>query len=1128
MPSSSTDDIMQGVTEMVAELEVGLEYGPEMESAPPLDSDLESLVSDLHLESPKDDVFMEQLQVLMERMKTGDRHVREMFESMMEKVSDLDVGKGEEGDEKGADAQNGARLPEAADAEAKDEAGEGETKAETIPSGRPSAFHPSTALDEEQDEPSNDKAAALSVFDELSVMNGRKDGRVYSSDFHVLLSGLLGADMANMIDDAASSAAEDRLLGGLTIGRGEFCEWYMNWKAGQRRQAEEARPEQSQQDTSKATAKATVPLPDGPPVAELSGSFSLGAAERLRGKEKSQSRRRARAAAPAATAAAAAASATATATATAAGPGKEPAKAWMPPPTPPFAIPMQAPAGPAPFSFGSGTFVFSTGSSNSVRERKEQKEPPNEGCSFSLGTADGAAGSSSGGGGAGGRRGKKGRRGQGRAPAASGASGPGLPMDDSDVHMTPASVPAAYAVPLQQTPAPYAFGVTPAAPASSAPSAVPGSAASSPVFEFTARKLSSGDHIAEDEDMSVGSTSSNGAGFHPSVSFESSSHASGFSMGSPETAPATRHQRHSARRSKHSKVLKSLKELETVKKHKNLAKELYRVSKYSQARSEYSCAIAIAKSARLPNQLCVLYWNRAAALMMEGHYQEAALDCRAAAAEDSTFTKALTRQARALLKAGRLAEAQEVVSNALAASHGQQEGRAELREECVKARRDIMSVRCALDNARFRMSRSQHGEASRECKAALELSPALEVAHMLWAQAQLQMKRYAEVVDGSEAAARTMAKSEESSGDPSARPPICSMGESLALYYCKALRYAGRAVDFEQALNSVNGKWPWVQQLMEKYRSVQAKKHKADRAYSQGNFRAAANAYTQALKVDKEDVEMMAKLYCNRAAAYMSLQDYHAAVEDCDAALRLKPSYHKAHLRLARCYKALQLWDDALEVIVGHSQWWILRLLSDFSCSNRSASKCVAVELPDKNSSTVIQEYEPYLSSIGAGGSDRAAVEMERDFCLRMKEEEEERRHQRYNRAGSSYYNFYEQEEEDDEDGYYYDFDGDFFSQFRPGGRGGGGRRSSGNSGQKVAARDAPKCHYTTMSISETATAVQIKKAYHRLALKHHPDKCQHPDAAERFKEIKDAYEVLGDSKARKAYDASRRQRAYC
>jgi molecular chaperone DnaJ len=63
---------------------------------------------------------------------------------------------------------------------------------------------------------------------------------------------------------------------------------------------------------------------------------------------------------------------------------------------------------------------------------------------------------------------------------------------------------------------------------------------------------------------------------------------------------------------------------------------------------------------------------------------------------------------------------------------------------------------------------------------------------------------------------------------------------------------------------------------------------------------------------------------------------------------------------------------------------------------------------------------------------------------------------------------------------------------------------------------------YEVLGVSKNASAADIKKAYRRLAMKHHPDRNTGDDAGkaeEQFKEIKAAYEVLSDEQKRAAYD---------
>ncbi|MCB0487587.1 MAG: J domain-containing protein [Cyclobacteriaceae bacterium] len=88
--------------------------------------------------------------------------------------------------------------------------------------------------------------------------------------------------------------------------------------------------------------------------------------------------------------------------------------------------------------------------------------------------------------------------------------------------------------------------------------------------------------------------------------------------------------------------------------------------------------------------------------------------------------------------------------------------------------------------------------------------------------------------------------------------------------------------------------------------------------------------------------------------------------------------------------------------------------------------------------------------------------------------------------------------------------------------------------------------YYQIMGVSPRATEAEIKRSYRKLAVLYHPDKNTSIDAEERFKEINEAYETIGDPEKRQQYDyqlrvhstfhhahtstvdsASRRRRAY-
>ncbi len=75
--------------------------------------------------------------------------------------------------------------------------------------------------------------------------------------------------------------------------------------------------------------------------------------------------------------------------------------------------------------------------------------------------------------------------------------------------------------------------------------------------------------------------------------------------------------------------------------------------------------------------------------------------------------------------------------------------------------------------------------------------------------------------------------------------------------------------------------------------------------------------------------------------------------------------------------------------------------------------------------------------------------------------------------------------------------------------------------------RDNGKEYYAILGVLQDATEEELKRAYRRLALQHHPDKNPgDPRAGERFKEISEAYAVLMDQQKRRQYDAFRQAQA--
>src|SRR5688572_7028006 len=66
------------------------------------------------------------------------------------------------------------------------------------------------------------------------------------------------------------------------------------------------------------------------------------------------------------------------------------------------------------------------------------------------------------------------------------------------------------------------------------------------------------------------------------------------------------------------------------------------------------------------------------------------------------------------------------------------------------------------------------------------------------------------------------------------------------------------------------------------------------------------------------------------------------------------------------------------------------------------------------------------------------------------------------------------------------------------------------------------KDYYAILGVSYTATELEIKRTYRRLAVKYHPDKNPDPKVETLFKEINEAYDTLSDPEKKVFYDLKR------
>lgn len=87
-------------------------------------------------------------------------------------------------------------------------------------------------------------------------------------------------------------------------------------------------------------------------------------------------------------------------------------------------------------------------------------------------------------------------------------------------------------------------------------------------------------------------------------------------------------------------------------------------------------------------------------------------------------------------------------------------------------------------------------------------------------------------------------------------------------------------------------------------------KNEGNQAFAAGKYEEAIELYTKAVKAGGEDREV-AVFHKNRAAAYLKLDQYKEAVDDCDATLRVIPEDPKALFRRSQAFEALERYEEA-------------------------------------------------------------------------------------------------------------------------------------------------------------------------------------------------------------------------
>ncbi|XP_019414499.1 PREDICTED: inactive TPR repeat-containing thioredoxin TTL3-like [Lupinus angustifolius] len=320
---------------------------------------------------------------------------------------------------------------------------------------------------------------------------------------------------------------------------------------------------------------------------------------------------------------------------------------------------------------------------------------------------------------------------------------------------------------------------------------------------------------------------------------------------------------------------------------KIMGNEDYKNGRFAEALALYDAAIAID-----PNKASYRS-NRSAALTALGRLLEAVFECREAIRIDSHYHRAHHRLGSLYFRLGE-------VDSAL--YHYKQAGAEADPDEVAKVKNLQTHLHKCTEARRLGDWNTLITVTNNAISSGADSAPQI---FALQAEALLKLRRH-------ENAEKVMSKCRNIDYDEGTKffGPIGNA--NFLVTHAKVHLASGR---FENALEEANkatrldSNNKEANKVLKKIRAITSSRAKGNELFKASKFTEACVAYGEGLEHDPYN----SLLLCNRAACRSKLGQYEKALEDCNAALNLRPSYTKARLRRADCNAKLKRWEASIQ-----------------------------------------------------------------------------------------------------------------------------------------------------------------------------------------------------------------------